>query len=209
MRIVDLTLPLSPDLPTWPGDPPVQIRPDVGCEYQIATITMGTHSGTHMDAPCHYIQGGPSLEMIALDRCVGKARVIPLGQLEPGARISRETLLPYKEAVQNGGMVLLQTGWSRRINDGFFTAFPSIEPDCAQWLIDLGVSLLGVEQPSLHVEVDTLVHRMFLSAGVIIVEGLTNLELVPDGALVAILPLRLMGTDGAPVRAVCILEDGK
>ncbi|NLN16323.1 MAG: cyclase family protein [Firmicutes bacterium] len=207
MTIIDLTLPLSQDLPTWPGDPPVELRTYAGPEYRIGTITMGTHSGTHMDAPCHFIQGGASLDMVDLNRCVGRAAVLPLGKLEPGARITRETLLPYQDALQSGGMVLLQTGWSRRIKEDYFTAFPSIEPDCAQWLIDQGISLLGVEQPSLHVQLDTLVHRMFLSAGIIIVEGLTNLDLVPNGGLVAILPLRLMEADGAPVRAVCILED--
>lgn len=211
LRIIDLTLPISEGLPTWPGDPVVRLRPHqeigAGSDYRVSAITMGTHSGTHLDAPCHCIQGGPSLDRMDLNRCVGRVRVIPLGDLKPGAKITLEDLLPYEDALQNGGMVLLQTGWSRRINDNFFTDFPSIEPDCARWLIDQGITLLGVEQPSLHVERDSLVHRMFLSAGVIIVEGLANLDLVPDGAMVAILPLRLMGADGAPARAVCILDE--
>ena len=103
-------------------------------------------------------------------------------------------------------MVLLQTGWSRRIKETTSPLFPPSSLIVPSGSSTKGSLCLELNSP-LHVQLDTLVHRMFLSAGIIIVEGLTNLDLVPNGGLVAILPLRLMEADGAPVRAVCILED--
>ena len=129
---------------------------------------------------------------------------------EPGSEITVEDLQPYQESITRTGRVLIRTGWSRNFGqDAFFDNFPGISPAAAKWLVERGVKMVGIEQPSVHPVEHLQVHKTLLSSGAILVESVANLDMVTqDEVLVICLPLRLKGRDGSPARLVAV-EDAE
>jgi len=206
--IYDVTVPISNTMPVWPGDPSVQLTAkshlsrDKTHTVHLTAIEMGSHTGTHMDAPFHMIDGGRTLSDIPLDTLVGKARVMEI----PAARSLGRTEL---QAFDWTGVerVLLKTENSSHWNDGkFYEQFVYLEPDGAQFLVDRGVRLVGIDYLSIdkfHSESHPS-HFVLLQKNIVIIEGL-NLNAVPQGDYtIYALPLNLQDADGAPTRVVLI-----
>lgn len=173
----------------------------------VTALSLGTHSGTHLDAPRHFLAGGPTVGELAVSRFCGRAIVADV-RVGAAGEIDAPVLERAFQAAgrpQPGEFVLLWTGWDRHFGDGEMTRFPFLGLDAARLLLDLGVSLVGVD--TLSVDSFTadrfLVHEALLSAGTLIVENLCNLErLGPGPAWCCLLPLPLKDLDGSPLRAV-------
>lgn len=197
MRIFhDLTRPIVPGMPVYPGDPPVAFSKAATLEadgFRVTKVSFGTHAGTHLDAPAHFLREGSGVEAFLIERLIGAAQVLDFASQIEGAQF------------EPNARVLIRTGWSVRWSSGdYFNDFPPLD----QWLIDAlakaPAALVGLETPSLHPdhEMDRAFHLQLLDAGVVIVENLVGLEALPTRIEVAVLPLPLTGLDGSPCRAV-------
>ncbi len=209
--VIDLTHPIYSGMPVYPGDgvPSFARRTAYDREgYLVHDLFMGTHTGTHIDAPIHYLHGGASVErQSVLDACVGPARVIDAIHAASSGEIALGDIEAQLVGIGSGDRILLATGWSARYGDpGFFTEFPSISPDVALWCAERKIALLGVEAPSLHRTDSDAVHRIILSAGIVVAESLANLApIAGKSVFFSAAPLALSGLDGSPVRAYAII----
>lgn len=209
MPIYDLSVPISVDLPTYPGDPGICIKDwsklANGDGANVTTLSFGAHTGTHVDAPAHFIEGTKKVESLDLEILIGEAQVIYVPEEK---RVIDEEFVTANCAV-GSKRVLFKTRnsafWTRDFTE-FRTDFTYLDLPAAQALIGLGVKLVGIDYLSVEkfASKEHEVHRALLSHEVIIVEGL-NLTDVPAGKYELIcLPLRLRSHlgDGAPARAV-------
>jgi arylformamidase len=209
MPIYDLSVPLSSELPTYPGDPGIQISAwsslDNGDAANVSAVNFGAHTGTHVDAPAHFLQNAKKVEALALEVLIGDAEVI---EVPEELRVIDEDFVAMN-CQEGTARVLFKTRnsafWTGDFAD-FRTDFTHLDLSAAQWLVQQRVKLVGIDYLSIekfHSQ-DHAVHRAFLTHDVIILEGL-NLSGVPAGKYELIcLPLRLRSPlgDGAPARAV-------
>lgn len=209
MPIYDVTVPLSNELPTWPGDPEVQIRDwqslSNGDGANVSVLNFGAHTGTHVDAPAHFIEGAAKVETLALDVLIGEAHVIEVP--EDYHAIDEAFVLAH--CAPGTTRVLFKTRNSRFWSEPepeFHRDFTYLDLNAATKLVQQGTKLIGIDYLSIekfgvH---DHETHRTLLSHGVIILEGL-NLSDIAGGKYELIcLPLRLRSSkgDGAPARVV-------
>ena len=205
---IDLTLPLENGMRGVLLEPARSVLKD---GWNATTLTLYSHCGTHMDAPRHFLADGEGIEQIALETCMGPARLIDLTPVHPRELITPDRLGPAAGHVGKGDRVLLRTDWSHRHGSSAWREeLPRIDVSLARWLVERGVALVGVEPPSVadvnNLDELTTVHHILLKAGIVIVEGLTNLDkLTTSNFDLVVLPLRLPGCDGSPVRAVAIV----
>lgn len=197
-------------MPTYPGDPAVSIEHvseiAKGALANVSRISFGSHTGTHLDPPIHFIPNGKTVDQLDLSVLYGPARVVDMTRVEKAitAQDLERAKLP-KRAVR----LLFKTRnsllWSRSSFQENFVAFSW---DAAQWLVDRGVKLVGIDYLSVEVfgASEPRAHRILLGAGVIIVEGLYLKEIAPGDYTLACLPLKLQDGDGAPARAILIQD---
>jgi kynurenine formamidase len=214
-QIIDLSHPLGPDTPAFPGDPRLQITildsaatPSASGERHLNSshLSMGLHCGTHMDAPFHFFQQAATIDQVLLDRCLGPAVLIRLPWNVDGLAIEIKHLAPYASQLRASRRVVFNTAWHHRWGaDNYFTEHPVISGPAAQFLVDCGVQLVGVDTPSVD-RPPFAAHLALLGNGVLIVENLTNLDAIAGDAFELIAtPLKIAGRDGSPVRALAIL----
>ena len=215
VRIIDLSHPLSPATPAFPGDPPLAI--DVLDSTTATTpgqrhlncsrLAMSVHCGTHMDAPFHFFGEGVTIDRVALDTCIGECLLVRLPAEVHRGTVSREVLTPHEAQLRTCPRVILDLGWHGRFgSEGYFAEHPVISGEAAQLLVDCGVRLLGVDTPSVD-RPPFPAHLVLLGAGVLIVENLTNLGPIPgDRFELVATPLAIVGRDGSPVRALAIVD---
>jgi len=171
---------------------------DTGSTHE-SRIDIDVHCGTHVDAPLHMIPGGATIETIGLDRLVGPARVLDL----TGAKdcITREHLEPF--APQRGERILLKTRSS--FSEEFDMEFPFVREDAARYLVECGVSLVGIDAAGIErAQPGYPTHRTLMGNDIIIVEGLRLKEVEPGPYWLVIAPLKLTGIEAAPARAFLI-----
>jgi arylformamidase len=209
MPIYDVTVPLFNELPTWPGDPEVQISDwrtlSNGDGANVSLLHFGAHTGTHVDAPAHFIEGAAKVETLALDVLIGEAQVVEVP--EDYHAIDEEFVLAH--CAPGTTRVLFKTRnsafWSEAKPE-FHTDFTYLDFNAATKLVQQGTKLIGIDYLSIEKfgQHDHETHHALLSHGVIILEGL-NLSDIPAGKYELIcLPLRLRSNkgDGAPARVV-------
>ena len=202
--VIDISLSIDAGMAVWPGDPPVLVEPvsrveagDAGSPHvgAVSRLALGTHTGTHVDPPAHFLAGGATVDELPLDVLVGPAVVADLTGGGP-VDAARLAALDLPEGTVR---VLLKTS----------AAGGLVTPDGAAWLVERGVQLVGADTLSIEPATDDYpVHRCLLGAGVIIVEGLDLTAAAPGRYQLACLPLRIAGGDGAPARAVLLPLDG-
>lgn len=215
MRVIDLTHPVATGMPVYPGDPEVRIDRALSVSddgVEVARLELGSHSGTHIDAPSHSIPGGRTVDQLPLDMLVGSALVLR-PQVRADAEIRPEhVVLPDRLP----GIVCIATGWDRWFSaDGFLRGEAQRHPWIALGLAEelwrrggrvLGVDTLSPDRSASEGEggqpLQLPVHEFWLGAGGVIVENLTRLDQVPVEPQMSLLPLRLSGVDGSPVRAI-------
>jgi arylformamidase len=208
MHTYDITLTLSPDLPCWPGDTAYELervqKMDAGDTANVSSLKMSAHMGTHVDAPDHFLNNGKTVEKLALSVLSGRAYVLYL----PGVDLITAAILEKAEIPPRTRRILFKTRnseyWTRQLKE-FQTDFVALSPDAAQYLVDRGVKLVGIDYLSIAPYHQGLVtHQILLKAGIVILEGL-DLSAVSQGRYsLYCLPLKLAGSDGAPARAMLV-----
>ena len=198
MKIIDITRPLSAGTVSYPGDTPPQFSQRDAGLYLISDLSMNSHSGTHIDAPVHYLKTGDTIDTVPLDHLIGPCQVIDI--TAAGSAITAEAL---RGRIGNAKRILLKTAFSRETE--FKEDYPHLTRDAAELLVENGVLCVGIDSFSIEAFVcDGSVHRTLLGNGCLIVE-LLDLSGVGGGEYdLAALPLRLAGLDGAPARVVLI-----
>ncbi len=206
-RIIDLTLALDSRMRGVEIEPARILEKD---GWNATTLHLYSHCGTHMDAPVHFGVGNETIDMIGLDKCIGPAWVVDLSGIEARTLIQVSHLGKVSQKLHSGDSLLIRTGWSRYVNEPRYRdELPRIRPELAAWCADNKVRMLWVEPPSVS-DVNnaaelTSVHKTLFAGGVIIVEGLANLEAVSkDKVTFMAFPLKISGGDGAPARALAI-----
>ncbi|MGI6611625.1 MAG: cyclase family protein [Limnochordia bacterium] len=197
----DLTLPISVDTPVFPGDPPIVCRlvsdyPEAS--FRLTQWHLGSHSGTHVDAPSHFVPGGLTADQLPLEALIGPARVVDLRHRAPGEEMTVADL----EAALPCQRLLLCTGWDQHLGTPqFFTEMPGLSLDAARFARGNGVRLIGTDAPNIHATHCLALHDLLLSSGVVLVEGLVALEeFAGEEVFLVVAPLCLVGSDGAPAR---------
>lgn len=205
--MIDLTQPLSASTPRFPGDPEVRIEHLEGfAPWQISRVTMGSHSGTHMDAPRHLFPAGSVLADFDVSRFVGRGIVFDVrgtGENEP---ISIATLDDARERLVAGEFAFFLTGWDKFWGTDRYFNHPYLSRETAGELVSLGIGLVGIDTLSVDSTADggSAAHEVLLGSGTLIVENLCNLDKLDPAQTYtfACLPLALADADGSPARVV-------
>ena len=207
MRVIDLSLPMDNGMPGVRIDVEKRLESD---GWNATTLSLYSHAGTHMDAPRHFLPDGRTLDQQDLAVCVGAAIVVNLAPATPRQMFTVADLEPLADSIQPGARLLLRTDWHKRYGaPEYREQLPRVSLELARWLVDRRVALLGVEPPSVA-DVNnrnelTDVHQTLFRGNVVIVEGLAHLDQIKSQQIEFIaLPMRIMGGDGSPVRAIGI-----
>ena len=204
MKLIDVSVPLDARLPTYPGNAPVDLEPVKrlarGDSSNVSTLRMSAHAGTHVDAPRHFFDAGAGTDELPLDLLCGRTRVI---QVDSRGGVSADDLSPLD--LSEDVRLLIKTHNSRLWGDAaFHPDYIGIRESAARYLVDRGIKVLGVNYLSVEVfkTPGAPAHHILLGAGTILIEGL-NLGIIEPGIYeMYCLPLRLVGSDGAPARVV-------
>lgn len=206
MRIYDISLGISPELPVWPGDPPIILeqvsKMEDGANANVSRLACSVHIGTHIDAPIHFIEGGTGIDSLPLNVLIGRAYVVDLSNSDV---LNAETL-ENAHIPPRTRRVLFKTRnsqyWAAGDTD-FKEDFVGVDASGAEWLARKRVQLVGVDYLSVApFKQSREPHRTLLEAGVVIVEGLNLYEVRQGRYTLYSLPIKLMGSDGAPARAI-------
>lgn len=200
---------LHPDIPKFTCCP-LLTHEEHGVSMQ--QISLVTHCGTHIDAPAHFFNHGATVDNLPLSKLNGPAVIIDVTGKSPRERIrwsdisNQRSLL--EEGASNGGIVLFRTGWSQYWGTQKYFDHPFLDGDIARQLVEMGVQVIGVDAMSPdETKIDVsessfTVHKVTLGAGMVIAENLTNLDKLQAGSwIVSVVPLKITGGDGSPVRA--------
>ena len=209
MPIYDVTVPVSNELPTWPSDPGVEITDyrsfAAGDGVNVSMLSLGAHTGTHVDAPAHFIEGAGKVESLPLDALIGEATVIEI----PDELHAIDEAFVQRHYVPGTERVLFKTRnsafWSEP-EPQFHTDFTYLDLPAAKWLVEQGIKLVGIDYLSIekYASEKHETHLALLSHGVVILEGLNLTAIAPGKYELICLPLRLRSNkgDGAPARVV-------
>jgi arylformamidase len=203
-KLLDVSVPLAPGIAAYPGNPEFELLPikriAEGGSSNVSKLVMGTHTGTHVDAPKHFFDDGIGVDALPLDLLLGRARVVEvtkrggIGEEELAAAGLREDI-----------RVLLKTSNSALWNgEGFHADYTHLTEAGARYLVDQGVKVVGIDYLSVEQfkKAGAPAHRALLSHGVVIIEGLNLAEVEPGMYEMYCLPLRVVGADGAPARVI-------
>lgn len=208
MRLYDISIGVHPGMPVWPGDPPVELTRISaianGDNANVSRLSCGVHVGTHLDSPLHFVDGGASVESLSLKVLIGRAYVVSL----PKADVIDAACLEAADIPPRTKRVLFKTRnsalWARG-ETRFQTDFVAVDESGAQWLVRKGVQLVGVDYLSVApYKRSKQVHETLLKAGAVVVEGLDLSKVAQGRYTLYCLPLKLVGSDGAPTRAVLV-----
>ncbi len=202
VHLIDITRPIYPGMPVWPGDPPVVEEPVSriadGDSSNVTRFMLGSHTGTHIDAPWHFESGGATVESLPLEILCGDCRVVDLSDIR--GLIAADDLSSGKFGPSR--RLLIRTRNSLAVPDVFHKDFVALSPDAADWIVGQGICLLGIDGPSVEEYGSSAfpVHHALLRAGVVIVEGLDLSGVTAGDYHLFCAPLKWSGADGAPVR---------
>jgi arylformamidase len=208
MRIVDLSHHYADDMPLYPGLPSPSFRDIARVAvdgYAMSEYHLLNHIGTHVDAPSHQIAGGDTLDEIPLERLVTD----DLSARDPGP-VGRDELEPLLGDLGAGDWLFLWSGNGRNWgSDAYWTGWSYPDTEASRALIERGISGVGFDGPSADpVDTETFdLHKVWLGAGRMILENLTNLELLPSRTQVVVAPLKVRGANGAPARVLAFVPD--
>jgi len=215
MEIIDLTQYIDEKMPVYPGtEPPLLLNAlDIDKDgFQEKKITMFSHTGTHLDAPGHIIKGGLTLDQLPVGYFYGVAYCLPVHGDAMGM-ISVEEIKKQEKAISQSDYLLLCSGWSKFWGkNSYFTDYPVLTESAALWLTDNKLKGIGIDAISVD-KADTEnypIHRILLGSGMVLVENLTNLEIIRNKQFYfSCFPLKIVESDGSPVRAVAYVNPGK
>jgi kynurenine formamidase len=215
MKVIDLTHTISENMPVYPGTEGPKLRIANTYEkdgFKETLLTMYSHTGTHMDAPAHLFPQRTTLDAFPAVQFVGKALVIDCSDLQEGQRITMDYIDRAREKADQANFLLFRTGWDRYWGtDSYFGNYPYITDEVADYLIKsekkgVGLDVIGIDPIS---DTALTIHRkLFYESEIVVIENLTRLEEAGNELFTfCALPLKYSGADGAPVRAIAIIED--
>ena len=216
LKFIDLTLPVSEKIPTFPGSPqPIFIQweniKDDG--YNLELLFLSSHTGTHLDAPYHFLEKGKKIHEISLKRLIMNAILVKIRKRrdQPITKTDIQKFEKKHGKIPNESTIVFWTGWQKMIkNDSYFVSNPGLSVTAAKYLISKKTNLVGIDSPSIDLgkEKGFLVHHLFAKNDVLVVENLANLDKIKSWKFqLAVLPMKLENATGAPVRAVGIIDD--
>lgn len=207
MKIYDASLPITNSMLVWEGDEKVIIQTIATVEkdgVRLSKFSFGSHTGTHIDSPNHFLENGIGVDEISLEKLVGICRVFDL------TKIKSLEIFPHhieKEDIRKGDRIIFKTGnFALLKNSTFPKSYVSLSEDAASFLVDKGIYLVGTDFLGIEKKgsPNHPVHKMLLSSGVVIVEGLDLSEVQEGKYNLVCLPLRVVGVDGSPARVLLI-----
>jgi arylformamidase len=203
-RFIDVSVPLKTGMPTFPGNPDFELhavkRIAEGGSSNVSRLVLGTHTGTHVDAPRHFFDNAATVDALALDLLIGRARVV---EITKRGGITREDLAAAN--LREDLRVLLKTPNSAFWNEPAFRQdFTYLDESAASYLVEQGVKVIGIDYLSVEQfkKPGAPAHRALLSRNAIIIEGLNLSDAAPGMYEMYCLPLPVTGGDGAPARVV-------
>ena len=215
MKIIDLTLTISNKIPTFPGSPQPNFIPwekikDDG--YNLELLFLSSHTGTHLDAPYHFLEKGSKIHEISLKKLVSEAVLIKSIK-KRNETITKTDIQKFEKKhgkIASFSSVIFYTGWQRNLQKKYyFTKNPGLSVSAAKYLASKKINLVGIDSPSIDLGTDSKfsVHQIFAKKGILIVENLANLEKIKSPKFhLVVLPLKLKNATGSPVRAIAFVE---
>ena len=210
MKVIDLTLTVSEKIPTFPGSPKPhfiewETIPKNG--YNLELLFLSTHTGTHIDAPFHFVKNGKKIHEIKPERLVNEAILIRIGK-NSNRSISKTDIQNFEQKngrIENGSTVIFYTGWQKNLNKEFyFTKNPGLSVSAAKYLVSKKINMVGIDSPSIDLGTDSKfsVHHILAKNNILIVENLANLNKIKSNNFHLITsPLKLKNATGSPIRA--------
>jgi kynurenine formamidase len=213
MKLVDLTLTISKSIPTFPGSPNPQfilwstLKED---GYNLELLFFSSHTGTHLDAPYHFVKNGAKIHQIPLDRLLGSCILIKIKKGKNQA-ITKNDIISFER--KNGNIpkyssIIFHTEWQKHLDsNSYFINNPGLSESAARYLVSKEINLVGIDSPSIDLGSDQTfsVHKILAKNNVLIVENLSNLNKISSKQFkFVILPLKLQDATGSPVRAIAI-----
>ena len=213
MKPLDLTLTISTSIPTFPDSPKPQfilwstLKED---EYNLELLFLSSHTGTHLDAPYHFVKNGIKIHQIPLDRLLGNGILIKIKK-EKNQSITKNDLILFER--KNGNIpkhssIFFYTEWQKNLNsDYYFINNPGLSESAATYLVSKRINLVGIDSPSIDLgqAKNFRVHKILAKNNILIVENLSNLNKISSKQFdFVILPLKLKDATGSPVRAIAI-----
>jgi len=213
MTILDLTLTISDTLPSFPGSPKPQFIPWNTInddKYNLELLFLSSHSGTHLDAPFHFVKKGKKIHQIPVSRFEGHTYLIKIRKAK-NKGISKNDILDYEKKfgnIETGSSVIIYTGWQKHISkDYYFLENPGLTISAAKYLATKKLNLVGIDSPSIDMGKNSNfnAHKIFADKNILIVENLANLDKINSSSFdYVILPLKLYNATGSPVRAIAL-----
>ena len=215
MKIIDLALTISDKTSTFPGSPRPHFIPWENVKedgYNLELLFLSTHTGTHMDAPYHFLEKGAKIHEISLKKLVSEAVLIK-SRKKSSEGITKADIQKFEKKhgkIASFSSVIFYTGWQRNLQKKYyFTKNPGLSVSAAKYLASKKINLVGIDSPSIDLGKDSKfsVHQIFAKKGILIVENLANLEKIKSSKFhLVVLPLKLKNATGSPVRAIAFVE---
>ena len=229
-KLVDLSHPLYPGMPGWPTQPSLRyemIKIAARDTYTLTMITrMVTHTGTHIDAPAHFLPAGKTVDQLHLDSYYGEGTVIDLSRKNAAEEITKEDLKEHENDLRRDEVVVIRTGWDKKLGmtPEYLFEWPYLGVESAQYLVSKKIRAVGIDALSIGGWNETVpahgplakssptdTHKILLSASIVIIEVLANLEQVLEGkdsasAFFLFAPLNFVNAEGSPTRALAFLQ---
>ncbi len=209
-KIVDLSHPITNDTKVYPGDPEPNITVATTKEnegYNLFNVFLGSQSGSHVDAPYHFDSKGKTIDKMDLSYFMGKALIIDVSYKKSEEEISLDEVKKYEEKIKNSDIVLFRTDWYKKEKTDEFYEHPFLSKEAGEYLLSLDIKTLGIDTINLDNSGGTEfpIHDMYAENEGLIAENLAFFDKVDfEEPFVMFLPLRLIGCDGSPVRAVAV-----
>ena len=215
MKVIDLTLTISEQIPTFPGSPQPNFINWETLEkdgYNLELLFLSSHTGTHIDAPYHFLKDGQKIHQIVTRRLVTEAILI---KIRKGANqsITKDDIQKFERKygkIDDGSTVIFHTGWQKNLKkESYFLRNPGLAVSAAKYLASKKVNLVGIDSPSIDLGKDSKfsVHHILAKSGILIVENLSNLEKINSEMFhLIVAPLKLKNATGSPVRAMALTD---
>ena len=209
-KIVDLSWEFTSKTPIYPGDPEPSVEVATTLEvegYNLSRLVMGTQTGSHVDAPYHFSNEGATIDEMELDFFLGDAVVVRVTDKKAEEEITMEDMKPYDHLIEPGKIVLFNTNWYKKRGTEEFFQHPYVNGEVAQYLVDKGVRFIGIDTINADKTGGTEfpVHDLFSKERLMIGENWAYFDQIDfDDAYVIVIPMKVIGTDGSPVRAIAV-----
>jgi len=215
MKVIDLTLTVSDKIPTFPSSPQPTFIPWENIKedgYNLELMFLSSHTGTHMDAPHHFLKKGVKIHEISLKKLVSEAVLIQ-SRKSSGQSITKVDIQKFEKKhgkIENFSSIIFYTGWQKNLQKKYyFTKNPGLSVSAAKYLVSKKISLVSIDSPSIDLGKDNKfsAHQIFAKKGILIVENLANLDKIKSPTFhLVVLPLKLKNATGSPVRAIAFVE---